>query len=210
MSANKTLSWSFVEESTLEADAIKAARARGEEVGCRAISPAVGATLRMLAAALRARTILEIGTGTGVSTMWLLSGMANDGVITTIDAEPEFQNEAREALYEAGIPTSRTRLISGRALDVLPRMADHGYDLALLDTDVLEYAAYMREMERIIRPGGIVAIAHALWGDTVGDPARREPETVAIREILRNFAEDDGWITNLLSVGDGLLIAVKR
>ena len=91
--------------------------------------------MRLLAAAGNARAVVEIGTGTGVSGLWLLRGMRADGVLTTIDVEAEHQRIARRIFVEAGFPSGRTRIITGRALDVLPRLADGAYDLIFVDGD---------------------------------------------------------------------------
>jgi predicted O-methyltransferase YrrM len=154
--------------------------------------------------------VVEIGTGCGVSGLWLLRGMRDDGVITSIDVEPEHQRLAREAFAEAGIAPNRTRLIGGRALEVLPRLTDGGYDLVFVDADKQEYPAYVEEAIRLLRPGGILAIDNALWHDRVADPAQRDPETVTIRELGKSLRDDERLVTVLLPVGDGLLCAVKR
>ena len=186
------------------------ARARGSELGCTPVLPGVGAALRMLAAALPARAVVEIGTGAGVSGLWLLGGMPSDGVLTTIDVEPEHQRAAREAFAEAGIPGNRTRVISGRALDVLPRLTDGAYDLVLADAAKEEYEDYLQQALRLLRSGGVVAFDNALWHDRVADPSQRDPETVAIRELDRAVAEHEGLVPLLLPVGDGLLVAKKE
>ncbi len=131
---------------------------------------------------LDARAVVEIGTGTGVSGLWLLRGMRADGVLTTVDIEAEHQRLARESFTEAGIPHQRARTIAGAALDVLPRLTDGHYDLVFCDGDKHEYAAYLDEALRLLRPGGVVAFDNALWHDRVADPAQRDEETVAIRE----------------------------
>ena len=142
---------------------------------------------------LEARAVVEIGTGTGVSGLWLLRGMRADGVLTTVDIEAEHQRLARESFTEAGIPTQRARTISGAALDVLPRLTDGHYDLVFCDGDKAEYAAYLQEALRLLRPGGVVAFDNALWHDRVADPSQRDEETVAIRELGREIAEDERW-----------------
>ena len=85
-----------------------------------------------------ARAVLEVGTGAGVSGLCLLDGMARDGVLTTIDVESELLGYARRNFAAAGLSSHRTRLIAGRALDVLPRMAARGYDMVVLDGDLDE------------------------------------------------------------------------
>lgn len=185
------------------------ARARAAELGCTPIGAGGGAALRLLAAALQARAVVEIGTGTGVSGVWLLRGMDPAGVLTTIDIEPEHQRAAREAFTAAGIAPNRARLISGRALDVLPRLSDGGYDLVLVDADKDDLPAYLTEAMRLLRPGGMVAVDNILWHDRVADPAQRDAQTVGIREFGRAVREDEHLVSALLPVGDGLLCAVK-
>jgi predicted O-methyltransferase YrrM len=174
------------------------------------VGTGAGMTLRFLAAALHARKVVEIGTGTGVSGLWLLRGMSPDGVLTTIDVEGEHQRLAKETFSEEGIPHTRLRLIPGRALEVLPRLKDGDYDMVVCDGDKREYADYLEHALRLLRTGGVVVFDNALWHDRVADPAQRDPETVAIRELGRAVREDERLVPMLLPVGDGVLAAVKR
>jgi predicted O-methyltransferase YrrM len=206
----KPASWSYAEEFVAEDDVLRSARARAEEVGVVPIGSGVGASLRFLAAVLDARAVVEIGTGTGVSGLWLLRGMRSDGVLTTVDVEAEHQRLAKKTFAEAGIASNRARTIPGSALEVLPRLTDGHYDLVFCDGDKREYAAYLTEALRLLRPGGVVAFDNALWHDRVADPAQRDEETVAIRDLGRHIAESDGLIPVLLPVGDGLLAAKKE
>jgi predicted O-methyltransferase YrrM len=189
---------------------LASARARAKEVGVSPIGTGGGATLRFLAAVTEARAVVEIGTGTGVSGIWLLRGMRPDGVLTTVDTEAEHQRLARQAFADAGIASQRVRLIPGAALDVLPRLTDGHYDLVFADGDKREYGDYLAEAVRLLKPGGILAFDNALWHDRVADPAQRDPETVSIRELGRAVREDDALLPVLLPVGDGLLVAQKR
>jgi predicted O-methyltransferase YrrM len=198
-------------EAYLAEDAtLQAARQRGHELGCVPIGVGGGAALRFLAAATKARAVVEVGTGAGVSGLWLLRGMRPDGVLTTVDKDPEHQRAAKQAFAEAGVPSGRARLIVGNALEVLPRLADGGYDLVFVDAAKTEYADYLTEALRLLRPGGVVVFDNVLWHDRVADPAQRDPDTVAMRELGRTVRDDDGLIPVLLHAGDGLLAAVKR
>ena len=189
---------------------LTAARARAAEVGVVPIGNGVGSALRFLASVLEARAVVEIGTGTGVSGLWLLRGMRPDGILTTVDIETEHQRLAKQTFTEAGVPAQRARTISGAALEVLPRLTDGHYDLVFCDGDKREYAAYLKEALRLLRPGGIVAFDNALWHDRVADPAQRDEETVEIRSLGREVADADGLVPVLLPVGDGLLVAKKE
>jgi len=188
-----------------------AARRNAVEVGgATPIGAAGGATLRFLAAAIGARAVVEIGTGCGVSGIWLLRGMLPDGVLTSVDVEPEHQRLARQAYADAGFATNRYRLIGGRALDVLPRLTDGGYDMVCCDADKQEYPDYLAAALRLLRPGGIVTFDNALWQDRVADPAYQDEDTTAIREVCERLRADEQFVPLLLPVGDGLLAGVKR
>lgn len=208
--ADKAQSWLYTEETVLEPAAAAAARERAAGLGVEAVSAATGALLRTVTAASSARHVVEVGTGAGVSGVWLLAGMPVDGVLTTIDVDVENQRSARTAFAQAGVPTSRTRTIGGRALEVLPRLADGSYDVVVLDGDVAELADLLVQATRLLRVGGTLVVPHALWHDRVADPAKRDAETVAMREVVRGLLEDEGWSASLLPVGTGALVAVKR
>src|SRR5690349_2259165 len=120
---------------------LQTARGLAEELGLTPVSAATGALLRVLAAAGGAKSVIEIGTGTGYSGLWLLRGMRPEGVLTTIDPEAEHQRVARRVFAAAGLPPGRSRIITGRARDVLPRLADGIYDMVFVHHDRLEYAA---------------------------------------------------------------------
>lgn len=198
-------------ETYLAEDAVlTAARQRAAEVGLAPIGSGAGAALRVLAAAVNARSVVEIGTGTGVSGVWLLRGMHAEGVLTTIDTEAEHQRLAREAFTEAGLAGARTRTITGRAMDVLPRLADASYDLVFCAGPKTEYSEYLGEALRLLRPGGVVAFDNALWAGKVPDAASRDQATTALREVIRTVRDHERLVSALLPVGDGLLVAVLR
>ena len=188
---------------------LDARRNAAEVGGASPVSPAAGAALRFIAATLAARTVVEIGTGCGTSGIWLLRGMRKDGVLTSVDVDPEHQRLARQAFTEAGFAANRYRLIGGRAGDVLPRLTDRAYDLVFCDADKHEYPAYLTAALRLLRVGGVVAFDNALWGGRVADPSENDPETLAIREVCDLAREDERLIPLLVPVGDGLLAAVK-
>ena len=199
-----------MEEFVPEDEPLLNARRRGEEVGATPIGPAGGAALRFLAALIGARTVVEIGSGCGVSGIWLLRGMAKDAVLTSVDVDPEHQRLAKQAYAEAGLGASRTRMITGRALEVLPRLTDGAYDMVFCDALKSEYPQYLTAALRLLRPGGVVAFDNALWHHRVADPSDRDPDTLAIREVNTMIREDERLVPLLLPVGDGLLCAVKR
>ena len=208
--AHSARNHSFTEAWPVEDEVKLAARRRGAELGAVPIGPGGGAMLRFLAASINAKSVVEIGTGAGVSGLWLLEGMDPTGVLTSIDVEAEHQRVAKETFTEAGIAANRTRLITGRALDVLPRLTDGVYDLVFADGAKSEYGDYLTAALRLLRPGGIVAFDNALWHGKVADASARDPDTVAVRELLRLVRENESLVPALLPAGDGLLAAVKR
>ena len=210
MASDKALSWVFAEEFVEENDILAQARETATDLGAEPVSTGVGATLRLLAATCGAKAVLEIGTGAGVSGLWLLQGMSADGVLTTIDHEVEFHKYARRAFTAAGIPSQRTRLSAGRAWAVLPRMAARGYDMMVIDAPADEIPDYLDHALRVLRPGGLIVIVHALWHDQVADPAQRDEQTVMMRELAKVLASSEQFVPAMLPVGDGLLAAVKR
>ncbi len=207
ISAPSPATWAYTENFVPEDDVVDRARARARELGCEAVTPGAGAVLGLLATALQARAVVEVGTGAGVSGIYLLRGMPADGVLTTIDVEVENQRAAREAFAEVGARANRARVISGRAADVLPRLADGAYDLVLIDAEPQQCEAYVEQGLRLLRPGGVLAVNSALWHGRVADPAQRDAATTSMREAAKRLRDDDRMVAALLPVGGGLLVA---
>ncbi|MBL1117415.1 O-methyltransferase [Streptomyces sp. 110] len=210
ITGNRQTSWAFADAFVAEDEALHWARDRAREAGLRSVSAGTGAALRLLAATADAKVVAEIGTGTGVSGIHLLRGMRPDGVLTTVDTEPEMQQFARQAFREAGFTGNRARFIPGRALDVLPRLADGGYDLVFCDGDRLEVLDYLAESLRLLRPGGLVCFEGVFTNGRTVDSTAQPTEVLRVRELLRTVRESTVLQSSLLPVGDGLLCAVKR
>ncbi|WP_190082196.1 O-methyltransferase [Streptomyces longisporoflavus] len=210
ITGNRQTSWAFADAFVAEDEAARWARDRARDAGLPSVSPGTGAALRLLAATADAKAVAEIGTGTGVSGLHLLHGMRPDGVLTTVDPEPDRQQFAREAFRAAGFAGNRARFIPGRALDVLPRLADGGYDLVFCDGDRTEYLDYLAESLRLLRPGGLVCFEGAFSDGRTVDSGPQPTEVLHVRELLRAVRESQDLMPALLPVGDGLLCAVKR
>ncbi len=202
--AEKDLSWKFAEEFVVEPELIASARAHSLEHGVDPVSPAQGAQLAVLAAATNAKSIIEIGTGFGVSGLWMLAG-APAAALTSIDLEVEFQQAAKRAFADFGIPANRARLIAGRALEVLPRMNEASYDLVLVDADPGPIIEYVEHALRLVRVGGTVLVPHALWRGRVADPVQRDDTVADFRTLLKETAESPAVLSALSLAGDGLL-----
>ena len=170
-------------------------RTRPPNWAARRSGPAGGATLRVLAAATGARRVVEVGTGAGVSGLYLLGGMAADGVLVTIDVEGENQRAAREAFTEAGhravpLPADQ-RLGRRRAAAAARRRLRPGRSSTPTRR---AYTVYYEQALRLLRPGGVVAFDNALWHDRVADPSQRDPETSCCATSAGRCATTTGWL----------------
>lgn len=210
----------YAADYVLEDAPLLTARANAVDLGgTEPVRPEVGAALRFIACAVGARTAVEVGTGCGSSGIWLLRGMRPGGVLTSVDTEPEYHRMARQAFTAAGFAANQSRLILGRALDVLPRLSDGVYDLVFCDCDPLDYPEYLAAAVRLLRPGGVVAFNNALGdigrgGDVRGDDLDFDPgvdgsDGFAV-ELASMVRDDERLVPMLLPLSDGLLAAVLR
>ncbi len=207
--ADKVTSWKFVEDFPVEPQSMTSARARASELGVRCVSPATGALIASYAAATSAEAIVELGTGAGVSGLWLLDG-APSAVLTTIDPEISHQDAARKAFDEAGIASRQVRLIAKRALDVIGKLADNSYDLVLIDADAENVLEYVEHATRLTTARGVIIVLNVLNSDRTSDPTARDAATHAYRALLDSIVSRDDVRASLVSTGDGALVIVKR
>jgi predicted O-methyltransferase YrrM len=186
------------------------ARARGIELGASDTTSGSGAFLRYLAFTLKAQSVVEVGTGSGVGSLWLLDGMLESGTLTSIDDEMEHTQIAKMAFGDADIPQSRYRLITNNVVDVISKLTDRAYDLVVVRHNPEDLSFVIGEAHRILRSGGALVIDNYYGGGKVSDAAQRDPKTVALRDagkIIKNDSEH--WVSSLIPIGDGLLIATK-
>jgi predicted O-methyltransferase YrrM len=198
-------------ENFLQEDEVKKlARARGEELGAIDTTCGTGAYLKHLAHILSAQSVVEIGTGSGIGSLWVLEGMLASGTLTSIDDEMEHSNAAKLAFQGADIAPARFRLITNPVMDVMMKLADRAYDLVIFRHNPEDLPVAINEACRILRSGGVFVIDNFFGGEKVSDPAQRDPKTVALREAGKSMKnETDLWVTSLIPIGDGLLLATK-
>jgi predicted O-methyltransferase YrrM len=196
----------FIQEDEIK----KSARARGEEIGAVDTTSGTGAYLKHLAHILSAQSVVEIGTGAGVGALWVLEGMLSSGTLTSIDDEMEHSNAAKIALQEADIAAARFRLITNPVMDVMTKLADRAYDMVIFRHNPEDLPFAITEAHRVLRSGGVFVIDNFFGGEKVSDPAQRDPKTVALREAGKTLKKEiDLWVSSLIPVGDGLLLATK-
>jgi predicted O-methyltransferase YrrM len=198
-------------ETFIAEDSVKsAARARGIENGVTDVSQGAGAYLRQLAHQIKAQSVVEVGTGSGVGSLWLLEGMLSSGTLTSIDDEMEHSSIAKIALAEAEIEQPRFRLITNSVMDVMTKLTDRAYDLVVFRHNPEDLSFAISEAHRILRSGGVFVIDNFFGGGKVPDPAQRDSKTIALRDAGKSIKSDtDSWVTSLAPIGDGLLLATK-
>lgn len=195
----------LIADALAEDPALSTARERAHELGLPVTGPATGSLLSALATLVDARTAVETGTGAGVSGLWILRGMGPDGVLTSIDSDADHQRLARETLAHAEIAPSRARLITGDALEVLPRLTDAGYDLVHLDAQPSTYLEQLEQARRLLRAGGVIAIS----GVFRGARGPRDPDSIGTRAVRDQAAawQADGIARRaFVPTDDGLLV----
>lgn len=202
------LDWAYVNDAAIEDEFMTEARELSIEHGLEPIAPIIGAQYAVVTASTQAKNIIEVGTGFGVAGLWLLAG-APDATLTSIDDDYDHHEQSKPLFAKAGYAANKVRLITGKATDVLPRMNENTYDVAVVDGDASQLLTNVEHALRLVRPGGVVLIPHALWNGEVAEPAKRGAVPSALRAIMRNATEDEEQVWSLSPIGDGLLQLVK-
>ena len=198
----------FAESFIHEDYFMQLARKNGEEVGAAEPTAAVGNFLKFLTQLTGAKSVVEIGTSSGVSGLWVLQGLPSDGVLTTIDAEREHSKIARNIFEEADIPSTKYRIITGNLIDVIGKLADNSYEV-VITRDGMDLFEVVQESHRLLRPGGLLVIDHALSGGKVADSTQRDPESISRRDAIKVIKEDARWSSTVIPIGAGILLANK-
>jgi predicted O-methyltransferase YrrM len=177
------------------------------------ISPEQGQLMRWLVQTLGVRRALEVGTFTGYSALSIALALPPDGSLVCCDVSEEWTRIARAHWASAGV-ADRIDLRLAPARDTLRALLADGraatFDLAFIDADKEAYADYYELALALLRPGGVVALDNALWSGRIADPDASDPDTVAIRDVVRAIARDPRVVPSLVPIGDGLLLATKR
>lgn len=162
-------------------------------------TPEIGALLRWVATSTSAHSAVEVGSAGGVSGLWLMRGMAERGVLTTIDDDPHAHGLATEAFDRAGAG-ARVRAILGDPGEVLPRLSDGGYDLVVLQGSAFGTVDPLEHGRRLLRPGGVlVALGLLASGDHADARAR----------FVQALADDPVFASVVLPLDEGLALATR-
>ena len=193
------LSQNFIPEDTH----LTNARNKSIELGLIPIGQGAGALLRFLASTIDASNVVEIGTGTGVSGLWLLRGMNSAGVLTSIDSDAERQRAAKEIFSTAAIASNKIRLIAGRAIEVVDKLTSNAYDLMFINGDKLEYETLFDQSLRLLRPGGILVFHNVLSDSNAADD-------LAVIKVSEKIKDDSRLVSVMIPSGSGIISASYR
>lgn len=171
-----------------------------------------GMLLRLISQMIQPRRILEIGTFTGYSAINLAMGLSTtpkeEGVLHTIEVDPELEETIRKYFKEAGIE-KKVILHIGEAMKIIPTL-DETWDLVYIDADKPNYLNYYNMIFDRVRPGGFILADNVLWDGKVLDPDTRSRDTQGIIEFNRFVLADERVENLLLSFRDGVMIIRKK
>ena len=168
--------------------------------------PLEGNFLKMVATLTGAKRILEIGTYTGYSALWMAQGMQDSGQIITCEASEEHAQIARNHFDQS--PYGKNIEIKvGSALDTLETL-EGPFDMAFIDADKSNYTNYYEKCMELIRPGGSILVDNTLWSGKVLDP--QEESDKAIHSLNQHITKDDRVDSLLVTIRDGIQWVRKK
>ena len=172
------------------------------------IGPDQAAFLQVLVRMLRAKRCIEVGTFTGYSALAVALALPRDGKIICCDVSEEWTSIGRRYWKKAGVER-KVDLRIGPALETLKELKGK-FDFAFIDADKPNYWKYYERCLALLRKGGLIAVDNTLWGGSVINAQKQSGSTVALREFNRRVAKDRRVDIALVTIGDGLTLAVKR
>jgi predicted O-methyltransferase YrrM len=192
---------------------LEAVAAEGRTDQLPLIDAEVGALLGVLARAVGARRILEIGTAIGYSGIWLARALEPGGVLLTIEFDAGRAETARRNFERAGV-ADRANVMVGDAARVVHKVAGP-FDLIFNDGDKAQYEPLLDRLVALLRPGGLLVTDNVLWSGRVvpgfeTDAPQRDTDTTAIARYNERLARDERLITSVVPLRDGVAISVKR
>jgi predicted O-methyltransferase YrrM len=189
---------------------LQAMEAHAREHRFPIVGPAAGNLCYLLARLMGARRVFEMGSGYGYSTAWLARAVQENGggIVYHVVWNDDLSRRARRHLDALGL-VDIVEYRVGEAVEVL-RETDGPFDLIFNDIEKHGYPASLPVIREKLRPGGVLIVDNALWYGRIFDAEDRSAATRGVREVTRLLSNDPGWLTTLVPVRDGLLIAYKR
>jgi len=177
------------------------------------IGPDQGQFLQLLVQLIQAKKTLEVGVFTGYSSLWVAQALPDEGKIVACDVSEEYTAVARRYWKEAGVD-HKIDLRLRPALETLDELLAQGgastFDFAFIDADKSNYDNYYERALQLIRTGGLIAVDNTIWSGRVANPNESDTDTVAIRKLNEKLHRDERVALSMLTVGDGLTLAMKR
>jgi predicted O-methyltransferase YrrM len=172
------------------------------------VGPIVGRLLQVLCRAIRARRVIDLGSGFGYSAYWLARGVGPAGRVVLTEKSPDQASQALDFLRRGGL-AERVQIEVGDALDVIQRIGGE-FDLVFNDIDKADYPRVFDRAAAALRPGGLLVSDNMLWFGAVLEERAADPETRGIRELTRLLHESDEFDTVLLPIRDGVTVSTYR
>lgn len=181
---------------------------RAEREGFPIIGPLVGRTCALLAQAIQARTVFEMGSGFGYSTYHFATVLSNDGLVVHTDGDARRSDEAKAYLSRAH-RSCGVEYHVGDALEILAR-DNRSFDVVFIDVDKHQYPEAFRIARAHLNPGGLMLVDNTLWSGKVADPAIQDAATRGARTLNQLALADPGLAVTILPLRDGLTVALRR
>jgi predicted O-methyltransferase YrrM len=173
------------------------------------VGPAVGRLLHQLARMIQARTVFEMGSAIGYSTIWWARAVGDGGRVIYTDGSRKNADEARRNLERAGV-LDRVTIKVGDALEILSEQKE-SFDVVFNDVDKEDYPRVFRLARTRVRPGGLFVTDNVLWSGKVGQPeSEADASTKAILEFNRLLYAAPEFMTTILPLRDGVAVALKQ
>jgi predicted O-methyltransferase YrrM len=172
------------------------------------VGPAVAAVLQQLAMMIKAKTVFELGSAIGYSTLWWAQAVGENGRVYYTDGDANNAERARGYFRRAGV-SDRIRLHTGDALELLSEQKQQ-FDVIFNDVDKLDYPRVLRLVSPRLRQGGLFITDNVLWSGRVAEKNPVEGETLAILEFNRKLYDSGDFFTTILPIRDGLAVAFKK
>lgn len=177
------------------------------------IAPEQGQFMQLLVRLMQARSIIEIGTFTGYSALWMALALPAEGRLLTCDINEDYLAVARLYWQDAGV-SDRIDMRIAPALDTLDALLNTGesghFDMAFIDADKSEYPDYYERVLRLLRVGGLAVIDNTLWDGQPADLSIQDKDTRAIRAFNESLLHDERVSLSMLPVADGITLAAKN
>jgi caffeoyl-CoA O-methyltransferase len=172
------------------------------------VGPAVARVLAQLAQMIGARTVFEMGSAIGYSTIWWARAVGEGGRVVYTDGDTKNADEARGYFQRAGV-AARIDVRVGDALEILSEQKAAAYDIVFCDIDKEDYPRALKLAAPRVRKGGLFVADNVLWSGRVADPKNSEATTQAILEFNRALYGSKEFFTTILPLRDGVAVALK-